>query len=82
MSFQRMSDPTPLTQSVRMARRLTLKTGGWYLALREMADLGPFPTARVAMNASRDLNTRLSGVDATSALKIIQSFGADWMLPP
>jgi hypothetical protein len=57
-----------------MARTLTLKNGGWYLALREHADLGPFPTAKSATNASRELDARLRDTNGSSADQIIQLF--------
>jgi hypothetical protein len=63
-----------------MARRLTLKPGGWYLSLREAAEIGPFPTANAAMTASRDLDVRLHGVDAQNATTVIQSFAAEWKI--
>jgi hypothetical protein len=71
-----MTDPKPAIGAprVRMARRLTLKTGGWYLSLRERVELGPFPTANAAMTASRDLDARLQDVDCEAADQIIEAF--------
>jgi hypothetical protein len=82
MSFQRISDPKPPLggRPVRMARRLTLKPGGWYLSLRDAEEVGPFATANAAMTASRDLDVRLHGVDALQAETVIESFAAEWKI--
>jgi hypothetical protein len=57
-----------------MSRTLTFKTGGWFLALREREELGPYPTANSARNASLVLDARLRAMDASSEDRVIQSF--------
>src|SRR5262249_4233986 len=76
ITMARTGDPRPPGSATptRMARTLSLKSGGWFLALRGHQELGPYPTAKSAMNASRELDARLCAMDAPSAERIIQSF--------
>src|SRR5262249_21534655 len=76
VSFQRIGDPQPPSSAprLRMARRLTLQTAGWFLALRDHSELGPFPSANAAMAASRALDARLAGTDAPTTDEVLRSF--------
>jgi hypothetical protein len=74
---QRTSDPKPPTKA-RPASEWHGESrwgkDGWFLSMRRGKQLGPFLSANAAMDASRDLATRLRAARAYAGDGVVEAF--------
>jgi hypothetical protein len=53
---------------------MTLRTGGWFLAMRKRREVGPYLSANASMAAARDLDDRLDALSIDAANRVVEAF--------